>query len=436
MIDTYYVEDFLLTFRQFLSPGQLIDELIVRVLECKNLNAQRAFSIKLRVVRVMKKWTEQFGEDFIDIPLLKKAFHLLDDLLNDEKLASAVATIHATIKATLNEYSTKRKAEEASGKTVKDLLSNDPNQSGAKPAKQVIREISTKNDNSDLSGETAKLLGLSKDPVKFTQQICLLDKQLFCQIRPRDFLAQYNGLSVASIDTFIDWFNNLSQWVATTVCVASSFEERVGVIERWLELARQALAVSNYNFLMAIVSGLNMSPVQRLKRSWNEVSKKYIAVREEAEQILDPANNYKKYRAVLAAKMSDIVPLKIIPFIALYLKDFFFMNDGNPSLFGEGLVNYDKFELIAGKMREIRRCQMSDFTGFTPIPEIQTALKGIQVYSETKLYQLSLICEPRSSISVESGTIGRKEGEESAFAKLSKKLTLKKGDSKVITTML
>ncbi|KJE95840.1 RasGEF family protein [Capsaspora owczarzaki ATCC 30864] len=459
VIDTYYVEDFLLTFRQFLSPGQLMDELVARVLECAlpsstllvgtnvgmttlsptgNYTPHQAFSVKMRVVRVLKKWVELFGEDFIDLPLLKKAFYLLDDLLNEDKLASATQQIHNNIKATLQAFREKRKADEAAGRSS-DPLPGFTGASAPKPGKQQVREVSTKNDALDLSGETTKFLALSKDPVKFIQQMCVLDMQMFRDIRPRDFLAQYNGLSVPAIDAFIDWFNLLSHWVSTTVCVAPTPAERVGVIERWLELCKQSQVVSNYSFLMAVVSGLNMSPVQRLKRAWSEVSKKYITVREEAEQLLDPASNYKKYRAMLQARFSESAQLRLIPFIALYLKDFFFMNDGNPSLFGEGLVNYDKFELIASKIREIRRCQMSDFSGFISVPEIRDGLRTVQVYSEAKLYQLSLICEPRTpAYSAGPAEPSKRDSvvpDETTLERLAKKLTLRRGESKVLTQL-
>jgi hypothetical protein len=42
---------------------------------------------------------------------------------------------------------------------------------------------------------------------------------------------------------------------------------RVKVIEYWIEVARECFNLGNFNSLMAIIAGLNMSPVARLKKT-------------------------------------------------------------------------------------------------------------------------------------------------------------------------
>ena len=47
-------------------------------------------------------------------------------------------------------------------------------------------------------------------------------------------------------------------------------KQRVRVVEYWIETARECFNIGNFNSLMAIIAGLNMSPISRLKKtvSW------------------------------------------------------------------------------------------------------------------------------------------------------------------------
>ena len=42
---------------------------------------------------------------------------------------------------------------------------------------------------------------------------------------------------------------------------------RVKVMEYWIEAARECFNIGNFNSLMAIIAGLNMSPISRLKKT-------------------------------------------------------------------------------------------------------------------------------------------------------------------------
>jgi len=47
----------------------------------------------------------------------------------------------------------------------------------------------------------------------------------------------------------------------------SKKKQRVKTIEFWIETARECFNVGNFNSLMAIIAGLNMSPISRLKKT-------------------------------------------------------------------------------------------------------------------------------------------------------------------------
>ena len=51
---------------------------------------------------------------------------------------------------------------------------------------------------------------------------------------------------------------------------------RVKVMEYWIETARECFNIGNFNSLMAIIAGLNMSPISRLKKTVSEVTDSWL----------------------------------------------------------------------------------------------------------------------------------------------------------------
>ena len=74
-----------------------------------------------------------------------------------------------------------------------------------------------------------------------------------------------------NLQAYVDWFNRLSYLVATTVCQKKKKKLRVKIIEFWIEVARECVNIGNFNSLMGIITGLNMIPVARLKRTWLKI---------------------------------------------------------------------------------------------------------------------------------------------------------------------
>jgi hypothetical protein len=61
-------------------------------------------------------------------------------------------------------------------------------------------------------------------------------------------------------------------FVFTCVCLSVLQQHvkkklRVKVMEYWIETARECFNIGNFNSLMAIIAGLNMSPISRLKKT-------------------------------------------------------------------------------------------------------------------------------------------------------------------------
>lgn len=84
----------------------------------------------------------------------------------------------------------------------------------------------------------------------------------------------------------------------------------VDTLVRYLQRCR---CINNFATMTAIISGLNLTPVRRLKRSWELVAPKYISQFEVCEAIMNPDKNFSNYWTTL----SQCVP-PCIPFIGTY----------------------------------------------------------------------------------------------------------------------
>ena len=178
-------------------------------------------------------------------------------------------------------------------------------------------------------------------------------------------------------------------------------KNRVKVIEKFIKIAKISRKLGNYNTLLAIISGLNLVSVSRLKATWEAVDSKRTKQLEELEAFLSPANNYKAYRA----HMDDTdYPQLRIPILSLFIKDLFFTNDGNSTYSekldekGNKLINMEKLETIYKKTNTF----VKQFKNPLPIREkldqtnAQFVVNNMRSLKEQALYKYSCLCEPKS----------------------------------------
>lgn len=138
------------------------------------------------------------------------------------------------------------------------------------------------------------------------------------------------------IDEMVTAFNNTSHWVATEVCTQPQMKPRAKVIEKMIKLAKELKLMDNYNSCLAIISGLNMASVSRLRQTWAAIDPHRLKQMQQIEQFFTPTQNYKTYRNYVA----NLPAGSYIPILSIILKDIYFLTDANqktPSV-GRSLV--------------------------------------------------------------------------------------------------
>lgn len=72
--------------------------------------------------------------------------------------------------------------------------------------------------------------------------------------------------SPRNVDNYVAWFNRLSNLVAAEIVGQAKPKSRIKMTEFWIEVAAECFEIRNLNSLMAIIAGLNLAPISRLKK--------------------------------------------------------------------------------------------------------------------------------------------------------------------------
>ncbi|XP_010622045.1 ras-GEF domain-containing family member 1C isoform X1 [Fukomys damarensis] len=194
-----------------------------------------------------------------------------------------------------------------------------------------------------------------------------------------------------NLEAYVKWFNRLCYLVATEICMPAKKKQRVQVIEFFTDVARECFNIGNFNSLMAIISGMNMSPVSRLKKTWAKVKTAKFFI---LEHQMDPTGNFCNYRTALrgAAHRSLTAHSSqekvVIPFFSLLIKDIYFLNEGCASRLPNGHINFEKFLELAKRVGEFVRWKQVACP-FEQNPSITSYLHTAPVFSEDGLYLAS-----------------------------------------------
>ncbi|KAL2095138.1 hypothetical protein ACEWY4_009857 [Coilia grayii] len=159
------------------------------------------------------------------------------------------------------------------------------------------------------------------------------------------------GGSGSHLKQFEEIINQETFWVATEILREPNTMKRMKTIKLFIKIALHCRECKNFNSMFAIISGLNLAPVARLRGSWEKLPSKYEKLFRDLQDIFDPSRNMAKYRNVLS---SQSMQPPIIPLFPVVKKDLTFLHEGNDSSV-DGLVNFEKLRMIAKEIRHVVR---------------------------------------------------------------------------------
>uniref|UniRef100_A0A672JG93 Rap guanine nucleotide exchange factor (GEF) 6 n=1 Tax=Salarias fasciatus TaxID=181472 RepID=A0A672JG93_SALFA len=209
-------------------------------------------------------------------------------------------------------------------------------------------------DAQDLLRESQiSLLQLST--MEVAAQLSMRDFELFRNIESTEYVDDLFKLDSAvgsgNLKQFEEVINQETFWVATEILKEPNALKRMKTIKHFIKIALHCRECKNFNSMFAIISGLNLAPVARLRSSWEKLPSKYEKLFGDLQDVFDPSRNMAKYRNVLS---SQSMQPPIIPLFPVVKKDLTFLHEGNDSSV-DGLVNFEKLRMIAKEIRHVVR---------------------------------------------------------------------------------
>jgi len=231
------------------------------------------------------------------------------------------------------------------------------------------------------------------DDLEVARQITLMEFEWFSQIQPTEFLSQnwvQSKSDAPNICEMIKRSNKIPYWVATEIMQRDSAEERVTMLRKFITIADHCKTLCNYNAVMEILSGLNMTAVYRLKKTWASLSPRVLNIFLSLNQLMAPDSNFKVYRELLKKETQPRVP-----YLGRYLTDLTFAEDATPLFSSTGLINFWKCRSISQIVHDVTAHQKQPYC-FHVVPEIQIYLQQSKGLTEKALLKLSRKLEPKT----------------------------------------
>jgi son of sevenless-like protein len=400
--DPTFVRTFLMTYRSFCKPVELIDLLIERYYipppsysddyesrkdphkreALKRFKVDYVSPVQLRVLNVLRHWVENHYYDFQQEPEVLDKLKEFVGTVKAKNMQKLVASIHRTLN--------KKEGRDTGGPpSTSDPVFFDP-------PPQTEWHLTRNKDEFHI---------LTLHPLEFARQLTLVMSDLFKAIRSSELVdaswtkehkkenSSPNLLRMSRYET------KLTNWIRHTIVFTENFEERVALCSRLVDIMEELIGLNNFAALFAFNAAFQSSQVFRLKSTMKELTPKRKQILEEISHVASTDKGYKHYRE----RLRSINPPCVL-FVGMYLTWIVFIKDGNEGKVRgkpENFINFKKRRMIANILQEIQQYQNTPYC-LKAEGSIQEYLQSHDVRGEMGdnqfedyLYDQSVEIEPR-----------------------------------------
>ncbi|CAB1325213.1 unnamed protein product [Coregonus sp. 'balchen'] len=294
-----YVFTFLLSARLFITPPELLARLCETCIKQQQLDQSPLDTAKVRkfgpkILQLLTEWTETFPTDFRE----EKMVGLFKDIIH--RIAPCDEAYWKTLNQVLQTLNQKLAAIAQGDESIVKV--------NASSVSDKLVAFKTKPPPIQKD-----MLSICNDPYTLAQQLTHVELEHLSHIGPEEFVQAF--VQKDPLDS----------------TQPAKKKQRAQVIEFFIDVARECFNIGNFNSLMAIISGMNMSPVSRLKKTWGKAKTAKFFI---LEHQMDPTGNFYNYRTALRGAVhrsqtaNSIREKIVIPFFSLLIKDIYFLNEG------------------------------------------------------------------------------------------------------------
>ncbi|KAH9480569.1 Cell division control protein 25 [Psilocybe cubensis] len=376
--DTTFTQAFLVTYKSFTTLDELFDLLVARFhlqqpeglspAEREEWTKLKQHVVRTRVINTMKT--------MVDGMLDPEDMYILD------KMKGFVSSDEVSTYAAAKNLLVQIERTKAMG-DAKTLI----NTNQEPPPPPIIPK----------SAKQPKLLDI--DPLELARQFTIIESESYQKIKPIEGLQRarmQKNEHDDDIAAVIQMSNRIAEWIVDCILSKEDPRRRAQVVKYLISVADRCRLLKNFSTMGAIISGLNTPPIRRLKKTWDQISQRYMAQFTACEVTVDSFKNFGRYRTLMAS-----VTPPYVPFLGVSLSTLQFIQDGNPDKLSGDMINFRKFQKASEVIIDIRRWQTQSFN-LQPLPSVISYIKeslskfsgGSRSLSD-HFWELSLIREPR-----------------------------------------
>ncbi|ESP00875.1 hypothetical protein LOTGIDRAFT_238436 [Lottia gigantea] len=418
-LDSSHLNVFLSTYRTFATPEQVLKTIMDRYIMLKSVSKDDDRSDMVeeqqKTIRsVLSVWLDTQSEDFReppDYPCLLDLEDFAKEYIPDSDLALRA-------RHRLEKFQKESKNLEA---TMSKM--------------QIEKPAARRNSRHQHNGETEHIDFNQLSNHLIAQQLTYKDAELFRKVVPHHCLGSVwsrrrkkGGEDPLTVAATIQEFNNVSLRVISTILNTKGMKtsHRAKILQRWIEIAQELRDLKNFSSLRAIISGLQSSPVYRLRKTWSALPKNVMVLFTELSEIFSEENNQITSRELLmkeaTAKFPDIesqnktlqrrnqlkrqswiengIVQGTVPYLGTFLTDLTMIDTALPDITDENLINFEKhrkeFEVIA----QLKLLQSAaQIYSFKKDEKFWVWFESVKIYSDTQSHDMSCGIEPQTESS-------------------------------------
>ena len=223
------------------------------------------------------------------------------------------------------------------------------------------------------------------DPIEIARQITIITQYLYRNIGCQELIlggwTKNDKMErCPNVSRLIIRFNKISKWIMEEILSYDFSKDRAKVMEVFITVAEELKNMNNLNDCFAVVTTFNHLCMKNLKKSWEQVSENAKNKQKDLSDICSILKNFEKIKNEFLEYKKNVKNINelqegCIPYLAPYLKDLAFLEEGQKYFNENKLINIHKIIIVGKIIKNIKESQMF-------------------VYSYKPVYSLSILSDP------------------------------------------
>ncbi|KAJ3130300.1 hypothetical protein HK098_004347 [Nowakowskiella sp. JEL0407] len=323
--NNFYTQIFLATFRFYLTPAQLLKNLV----EWYNVDLDEDYTsseetflrkhrkyIQSRSAKVLLMWVKNHWQDFMDDTDLMEALKRFMNQISQVSFGDHQKLTQAVREQRLSWYTF-----------------------------QYIQPFPTSTKSPfNFANTESKCAALVWEPVEFAQQLTYLTHFFFAQLRPDTYLrvlksdvSRKGGAHNQALKLVLDYasfFRSVHIYITLAILREEGSKKRTKALKRIIKIAKECRVLRNYDSIFAIVSALKSPQISSLHSVWENQGYKYIEYFKDLCALCDPVDGYARFWTEFKTSQPPAIPFANI-FAGVYMQDILEVHENSSTFIEE-----------------------------------------------------------------------------------------------------